>query len=565
MKERVSPVHSIGAKISGLSLLFTVVTSLLIVWTYAPVMEDTLVTTADNYLNDVSVAYGSWLEANIDDGKIETTLSEEFLTKYLAGVSVSGMESSYVYVVDSEGTMLYHPTAEKIGEPVENSVVKGIVADIAAGNEVVNGVISYEYNGVTKHAATYVNDTQDFVLIVTADEDEVLDDLDYINSRVWKVIVFAVILCILLSGWLVLFITKPIMKISGAVVSLSEMNFTEPADAAGMDARKDELGIMARALSTLRGELISVVDTIRSSSELLTEASNILRTDTETTSSTMSQVDSAVGDIANGASSQAEETQRASENVIMIGDMVENTSTEVREVMEYAAKMQEANNEARSIVKSLGEINERAEQYIDVIAQQTNETNASALKIGDATKIIAEIAQQTNLLSLNASIEAARAGEQGKGFAVVASEIQKLAEQSTASAGQIKDILNMLLADSEKAVETMQQVKEIIHEQSEYMERTDVAFENMNQGVQQSIQGMEGIAARTKNLDDARVNVVDVVNNLTAIAEENAAATQETSASLVEVTSIVSEIADKVEELHQIADELDNKIQIFQI
>lgn len=565
MKEKVSFIHSIGAKIRILMVLVTLITGLLIMWTYIPIMKEELVTTTDNYLNDVCVAYGSWLEEDISNGDIEETLSIEFLSKYLAGVGVKGMDTSYIYVVNAEGTMLYHPTAEKIGQPVENAVVKGIVADIAAGNEVENGVITYEFNGVMKHAAAYVNDSQDFILIVTADEDEVLHSLSSINARVWKILVFALILCIVLSTWLVLFITKPILRVSHAVVALSEMDFTESDDANGLEKRKDEIGVMVRALLTLRGELVSVVETIRASSMLLAQAAETLKTDTEATSSTMSQVDTAVGDIAGGASSQAEETQKASENVIMIGDMVANTSTEVNHVMDYAMKMQEANNNARDILKTLGDINQRAEHFIDIIAEQTNETNASAMKIGEATKIIAEIAEETNLLSLNASIEAARAGEQGKGFAVVATEIQKLAEQSTASAKQIEQTLNMLLSDSEKAVETMHQVKNIIHEQSEYMERTDEAFDHMNEDVKQSIDGMEEIARRTKNLDDARINVVDVVNNLTAIAEENAAATQETSASLVEVTNIVAEIAEKVEDLHGIADELDSKMQVFQI
>lgn len=565
MKEKVSFIHSIGTRIRGLMLLFTLITGLLVVWTYVPIMEEELVTMTDNYLNDVCVAYGSWLEEDISNGGIEQTLSEEFLTKNLAGVGVKGMESSYIYVVDAQGTMLYHPTAEKIGQSVENEVVKGIVADIAAGNAIENGVVTYEYKGVMKHAATYVNDTKDFVLIVTVDEDEALQSLKSINARVWKVLVFAVVLCFALSTWQVMLITKPILKVSHAVVSLSEMNFTATEGAAGLEKRKDELGIMARALEILRGELISVVETIRSSSTLLAEAAEELKRDAAVTTTTMGQVDNAVGDIAGGASSQAEETQRASENVIMIGDMVEDTSSEVDQVMEYSRQMQEANDNARSILQSLEDINNRAEEHIDIIAEQTNETNASALKIGEATKIIAEIAEQTNLLSLNASIEAARAGEQGKGFAVVATEIQKLAEQSTASAKQIETILQMLLRDSEQAVETMQQVKSIIREQSEYMHRTDAAFENMNQGVKQSIHGMEEIAKRTRSLDDARVNVVDVVNNLTAIAEENAAATQETSASLVEVTNTVVDIEEKVQALYGIVDELDNKMQIFQI
>ena len=166
---------------------------------------------------------------------------------------------------------------------------------------------------------------------------------------------------------------------------------------------------------------------------------------------------------------------------------------------------------------------------------------------------------------MNASIEAARAGEQGRGFAVVASEIQKLAEQSSESARRIEEIISVLLLDSEKAVTTMRQVKEIIGEQTEHIVRTDEAFVEIQKGVEESIEGMQVISQKAQEMDRARVNVVDVVNNLTAIAEENAAATEETSASVVEVTSIVSDIADKANGLNAIAEELEEKIGIFQL
>lgn len=565
MKEKVPFISSLGTKIRILTLFVALLSGLFMIWTYAPEMKKELISTSDNYLNDVCIAYGSWIGEKISGGDIETALSQDFLTDNLAGVGIKGIKSSYIYIVDEHGTMLYHPTADKIGKSVENAVVKGIVADIEAGRTVTNGVITYEYKGVMKHAATYVNETQDFVLIVTADEDEVLGNYSKLNKKGWLGILGAVILCALIASWLVGLITKPIHRILAAITALSEMDFTDDIASTGLAQKRDELGVMARALGVLQQELVSVVETIRSSSTLLSDAAEELKSDAAVTTTTMAQVDNAVDDIAGGASSQAMETQRASENVMMIGDMVEDTSSEVDQVMEYSRQMQEANNNARSILKSLENINSRAEQHIDIIARQTNETNESAMKIGEATKIIAEIAEQTNLLSLNASIEAARAGEQGKGFAVVATEIQKLAEQSTASAKQIETILQMLLSDSEQAVETMQQVKAIIREQSEYMERTDAAFENMNRGVGQSIRGMEEIAKRTRNLDEARVNVVDVVNNLTAIAQQNAAATEETSTSLVSVTNTVSDISDKVEALYGIADDLDNKMQVFRI
>ena len=179
--------------------------------------------------------------------------------------------------------------------------------------------------------------------------------------------------------------------------------------------------------------------------------------------------------------------------------------------------------------------------------------------------MIADIATETNLLSLNASIEAARAGEQGRGFAVVALEIQKLADQSNASAEEIGSIIETLRHDSEEAVQTMEQVREIIREQSNQMRMTDEAFDEIQEGVQESVSGMSQISTQTKRLDEARVNVVDVVHNLTVIAEENAAGAEQTSASVAEVTSVVSDISEKSDYLRKIAEELDEGINIFKL
>ena len=145
-------------------------------------------------------------------------------------------------------------------------------------------------------------------------------------------------------------------------------------------------------------------------------------------------------EIADGANSQAEETQKATENIILIGTMVEETVGQVEKLSENAQAMQKAGDEAIETLKQLDSTNGKTKEAIDRIYAQTHTTNESALKIKEATTMIAEIAEETNLLSLNASIEAARAGEQGKGFAVVAAQIQKLAEQSNESARQIEEI-----------------------------------------------------------------------------------------------------------------------------
>lgn len=566
MKEKVGVVHSIRTKMCLLVALAILITGILMILTYSPNVKKEVATMAQNYLQDLAISYGMVVEDEIENMGREKALSKDELEKHLKGIGLEDVESSYVYVVSPDGTMLYHPTAEKIGQPVENEVVKGVTGDIQAGKKVENKVVTYEFKGAMKYAAYYVNENADFILVVTTDEDDIFEPVDNINHRGRIGLLISFVICFIVAiGFITIFIINPIFKIEEITGKVARMDFSESEEQVKLNHRKDEIGLMSQALTSLREQLISIVTAIRENSEALTasaEALNIGATDTNTT---MEQVENAVNDIANGATNQAEETQEATENVILIGDMVKNTSKTVEELMFSANQMKRANENAQQILSELRDINRQSGEYIDVIAKQTEVTNESALKIGEATKLITDIANETNLLSLNASIEAARAGEQGRGFAVVASEIQKLAEQSTESARRIEEIINMLMIDSEKAVKTMGQVKEIIGQQTEHIIRTDKAFVQIQQGVSASLNGMQDISNKTHELDKARINVVDVVNNLTAIAEENAAATEETSASVVEVASIVTDIAEKAQGLNAIAAELEEKIGVFQL
>lgn len=560
-------IHSIKVKIYLVIDLAVLLTGLMMIINYSSNVKKELGAMTQHYMEDLAIAYGSTLDNEIkrsgdDSGAV---LKTDNLSMKLDGRGVEEVESSYIYVVAKNGSMLYHPDGGKIGKSVENEVVKKACADLQAGKKVDNGVVSYEFKGETKYAAIYVSTYTDFVLIVTADEAEIFEPIKRVNFIGVLGMIIAAIVCSIIGFFLANVIVKPIRQMTDLTIKISDMDFTSDAMVDKLNKRKDEIGSMGHAISLLRVALVDVARSIKAQSDMLMSAADDLFGSATETSTTMDQVETAVNDIAQGATSQAEETQAATENVVAMGNMVEETNRVVEELVAYASKMKDAGNRAKMILGNLNQVNEKTEGYINIIAKQTDTTNESAMKISEAASMITDIAEETNLLSLNASIEAARAGEQGRGFAVVASQIQKLAEQSNESAKQIGDIIQVLLQDSTKAVEIMDDVKSSMKEQSDYVEKTDQAFEEIQTEVNDSIRAMDCIFEKTEQMDQTRSKVIDVVQSLTAIAEENAASTEETSAAVTEVSAIVTGISEKSEELRKIAMELEENMSIFKI
>ena len=378
-------------------------------------------------------------------------------------------------------------------------------------------------------------------------------------------IIFGVIIFATVAGFLIVSnMTKALNKGIVALEELSEGNLNvEVADK--MLKRPDEIGNIGRAIAKLKEDLLGIVTEIKKQCETMDDLANQLKLQTRETVDSIIQVENAVGEIAEGAGNQAEETQNATDNVVTIGNMISGNLQDTEALNENATKMQAAGQEAIATFEELNRTNQKVMQSIGKIHEQTNTTNDSALKIQEATAIITSIADETNLLALNASIEAARAGEQGRGFAVVAAQIQKLAEQCNASALQISEIAESLLADSTEAVETMQYVRDIVQTQDNDMKETNVKLTEVLQGIEDSFAMVNKVTRQTEQMDEARINVIDIVQSLTAISEENAAGTEETLASITLVNDVVKGISKQSAVLKAIAAEINKKRNVFQI
>lgn len=556
--KKIPIFSSLKFKMVLMLIVATVVTAATLLLIMVPFSERQIKNETKNYMYDIAQSSCSILDTM-------TSTDDAALKEHFQNVGVEGISSSYAYIVSSDGTMLYHPTAEKIGKSVENAVIKDVVSELKNGQKPENKVVTYDFNGVNKYAAYNISKDQSKIVVISADESEVLQPV----NNMMKLAVFALIVVVVIVSAIGAVITeialRPIIRVSQIVQKMADLDFSENENTEKMKKRKDETGVMTRSVALLREELVDLLEGIQKQSVQLFKTSANLDGDSDETQKMVEQVDRAVGDIATGATSQAQETQNATENVIAMGNMIEDTNAEAERLNGNAQQMKDSSDQAMQILKELNEINDRTKQSIEEVYTQTNITNESVQKIKEATVLIASIAEETNLLSLNASIEAARAGEQGKGFAVVASQIQKLAEQSNESASQIDEITNALISDSTKSVETIAQVRDIMNEQSEKMEKTDSMFRQVNTGVDHAMDSVNTITEKTELLNQSREKIIDVVQNLSAIAEENAASSQETSASITQVNTVVTDISDNASGLKDIAYHLENDVKRVQL
>lgn len=329
--------------------------------------------------------------------------------------------------------------------------------------------------------------------------------------------------------------------------------------------RKDEIGDLSRAIDTLKTDLRSVIGGISESTNLLISSSDSLEQTSHQTFENMDYVMQSVDTITTSAISQAKDTKSASDNITHMGNLIIETGSEANLLNKNADKMLIVSDKTTFAIDELKKISEEVGSSVNIIAELTEQTNESAKTIREAAEFISGIADETNLLSLNASIEAARAGEAGKGFAVVADEIQKLAVQSNEASSRIDKIVNTLIVDAEHVVDSMEQMKSVIGKQNEYIKSTEESVSEVMEEINESIEKIRNIEKRTQDLETARKEMMGMIAGLSDIADSNVVNTHETSKVINDVSDRFKKVEESAVNLRVTADILEQNMKNFKI
>ena len=391
------------------------------------------------------------------------------------------------------------------------------------------------------------------------------DVMNLVNSALLVIFIGTILLVVLdvaVVAVLTINLVKTINNCVDAVVILESGTLNAHADA-GFFNKNDELGLLAKSINSMAARFLNVTKQIRSSSNVLKENSDTLDVVTESTNTSIGEVTRAIEDVANGAVTQANDTQEAASSISEMGFSIETIVNDVNDLAAAAEQSQETSKRAESAMEELIGINMQTKASVEMIVKQSETNVNAASRIQEVVNVISDIASQTNLLSLNASIEAARAGEQGKGFGVVALEVGKLADDSSRSAAQIEEIIKELVTNITETSDLTSQLDQNTKNQIDKLESTRKDFDAMLDNVNRMFENTMAVQAEIDKINVIRKNIEGIVENLSALSQENTASSEETTASANIVATSMEQLSHSTHQIKSLALELADIISYF--
>ena len=510
-------------------------------------MVDVVNTTSKIMENEIS-------NSGVDD------LDYDSYANNLSDVKLEGMDSAYMYVVQNDGTMLYHPTKEKVGQPVENAVIKGVVQQLQDGKKPGMAVVEYDFDGTTKYSAYTILNNEN-ILVLTADESEALAGITTVTGVAVGISAIVVLIAIIISFIMGRRLMRPLVKVSTIIEDVANGNIE--ADFSVVKESNDEIGLIIEKMKELTQSIGSIVGKIRNSSDTMSSNSYELNDTSSQTLAANNEISKAVEDVAEGSTGMASSISKINENLEEMSRETKNINESVNEIRNQTVAVQDSSKIMNNKIKSMQDSSHKMDDGISAISKRIETVNTTVDKVSNIVSVIEEISSETNLLSLNASIEAARAGDAGKGFAVVAQEIRVLSDNTNTELENIKQIIASLVEECRYCVQASGTIVEDNAKQKEEIKAVLDEFSALDEQIQKTAEKADEIEELVTAMIELNDDITKSSSSLTDVSAANAAATEEMNANIEELNAMMNGVSEMAGHMNNESDGLKEALSFF--
>ncbi|OGO77388.1 MAG: hypothetical protein A2Y23_11335 [Clostridiales bacterium GWB2_37_7] len=498
-------------------------------------------------------------------GVVAADIYVDYLTEIIQNAQVG--KNSYAFLLDADNNFISHPNKEFA--PTEESlkniseVLNGQFKDI--GEMITEGQANVkkfkDYDGILKYIIVSKIKANNWTVGFAIPDSEFKSQLSALIVGFGIALAVSLIITIVLALFIANSIVNPIKKLKNSINKLSNGDLTEKVTIKS----KDEIGQLGSSFNNMTEELKRIVGSIfttyrsaKDGSDKLTENSKYVQT--------------LSAEITHATEQLAAEAEELSSNINAGKSFINYFSSSIGEIVQSVNDIHGNSEKAiESVDRGLKDLN-ALKSVENEISEQTKTTfkmidsfNYSAAGINEMTGVISGISEQTNMLALNAAIEAARAGEFGKGFAVVANEVRKLADQSSAAAQKIEDLVKQVREEVAKFDELKLKSQELNQKKGIISESIYEDFNNIYSSIKETVESIKAALVMTSSVDNNNKQMGTIIDSISEIAEGTAAATQQVTASAENQMNSLNLTFEEVEKLIEKINELSHQVEKFKI